>query len=83
MSLVEDIKKVPPVTRFLCGTTMVITLSTMLAVVERRSLVYTKGLVVGRWQVRSIPYRRYGDDTDANGRCRFGESLPRSFMEVG
>jgi len=51
MSLVEDIKKVPPVTRFLCGTTMVITLSTMLAVVERRSLVYTKGLVVGRWQI--------------------------------
>jgi len=51
MSLVNDILKVPPVTRFFCGTTLVVTLSTMLGLTEVRNLVYIDHLVFGRWQV--------------------------------
>jgi len=55
-SQMDEIRKIPPVTRFLCITTLVITVSTLLEVVPVYRIVYVKHLVFQRreyWRLLS------------------------------
>lgn len=47
----DEINKIPPVTRFLCGSTLAVTLPTMLQVVSPYKLVFVKDLVIKGFQL--------------------------------
>jgi len=54
MSFMDELKKIPPVTRFLCGVTIVETVSTMLEIVSDYRVVYAKELAIDRgeyWRI--------------------------------
>jgi hypothetical protein len=51
MSFMDELKKIPPVTRFLCGVTIVETVSTMLEIVSDYRVVYAKELAIDRGEV--------------------------------
>lgn len=52
MSLIEEIRKIPPVTRFLCGSSLVVTLSVMMKIVSPYKVVFVRELVTHGFEVR-------------------------------
>jgi Derlin-2/3 len=51
MSFIDEIKKIPPVTRFLAGSTLAVSIPVMLSVVSPYKILFVKELVVGKLQV--------------------------------
>ncbi|TFK49325.1 DER1-domain-containing protein [Heliocybe sulcata] len=47
----NEIQKIPPVTRFLCGSTLVVTLPVMLQLVSPYTVIFVKALVLSRLQL--------------------------------
>ena len=52
--IVAEIKKIPPVTRFLVLSSLGITVPTMIGFVPMHKLVFITPLIVKRWEVGSI-----------------------------
>jgi len=50
-SIIAEIKKIPPVTRFMCISLVGLTLSTMLGLVSPYNYVYYSKLVMYRFQI--------------------------------
>ncbi|KAF5356588.1 hypothetical protein D9758_008296 [Tetrapyrgos nigripes] len=50
-TILAEIRKIPPVTRFVCISVVGLTLSTMLQLVSPYTLLYVPKLVWGKWQV--------------------------------
>ena len=51
MSLVDEIKKIPPVTRFICVSLVSVTVPMLLKVVSPHKLLFAKELVTHRFEV--------------------------------
>ncbi|PCH44803.1 DER1-domain-containing protein [Wolfiporia cocos MD-104 SS10] len=51
MSLWTEISKIPPVTRFLCGSSLAVTVPVLLEIVSPYKILFVKELVTGRWEV--------------------------------
>ena len=50
-ALASEINKIPPVTRFLCGSSLGVTLSAILQFVSPYKLLYTTDLVFKKFEV--------------------------------
>ena len=53
-SIMEEIRKIPPVTRFLCGSTLAVSLPVMVQIVSPYKVLFVKELVVKRMEVRLL-----------------------------
>lgn len=78
-----DIKKIPPVTRFISGTALAVTLAEMGEYVNRRQLFFHKDMAFRKFQVRSsheceLGYRKLKLTTAL---CSFGDCIHHSFLE--
>jgi len=51
MSLWDEIRKIPPVTRFLCGSSLVVSAPVMLEVVSPYTVIFVKELVTRRYEI--------------------------------
>ncbi|KAI0777205.1 DER1-domain-containing protein [Trametes elegans] len=51
MSFMDEIRKIPPVTRFLCASSLAVTLPVMLQVVSPYKVLFVKELVTRRYEV--------------------------------
>jgi Derlin-2/3 len=49
----DEIRKIPPVTRFLCGSSLAVTLSVMLQLLSAYKVVFVRELVMQRFEVCS------------------------------
>lgn len=54
MSFVEELRKIPPVTRFLCGSLLSVTLPMILQVVSPYKLLFVREYVTKRYEVSSM-----------------------------
>jgi Derlin-2/3 len=54
MDILAEIKKIPPVTRFLCGSSLAVTGATIASIVSPYSVVFARELVFKRFEVRSL-----------------------------
>lgn len=52
MSFMDEIRKIPPVTRFLCASSLAVSVPTMLSIVSPYKLLFVKELVTKQWEVR-------------------------------
>lgn len=50
----DELYKIPPVTRFLCGSSLAVSLPAMLKLVHPYVLVFVKDLVVKKFQVCNV-----------------------------
>lgn len=48
-----EIRKIPPVTRFLCGSSLAVSVPVMLQMMAPYKLLFVWDLVVGRFEVRT------------------------------
>ena len=55
MSFMDEIRKIPPVTRFLCGSTLAVTLPVMLQLASPYKLLFVRELVTKRFEVCCLP----------------------------
>lgn len=79
MSLVDEIKKIPPVTRFLCGSLLGVSLPMMLQIVSPYKLVFVRELVTQKFEVSisgGLVLLRL------TGEHRYGERSRASSLEV-
>ena len=53
MSFMDEIRKIPAVTRFLCGSSLGVTLPVLLKVVSPYRIYFVRQLVTQRFEVRS------------------------------
>jgi hypothetical protein len=51
MDILAEIKKIPPVTRFLCGSSLVVTGATIASIVSPYSVIFAKELVFKKFEV--------------------------------
>lgn len=56
MSFMDEIRKIPPVTRFLCGSSLGITLPVILQVVAPYKFVFVRQLVTQKWEVSIVSF---------------------------
>ena len=75
----DEIRKIPPVTRFLCGSSLAVTLPVMLQIASPYKLIFVKGLVTQRLEVSIQPIFLVLSVTSIP---RYGEYIPASFLEV-
>lgn len=73
MSLVEEMRKIPPVTRFLCGSSLLVTSSVMLEVVSPYFYIFVKELVLKRFEVRMLVLQASCTRNDISAGVRPGE----------
>ena len=52
MDILAELKKIPPVTRFLCGSSLAVTGATIATIVSPYSVVFVKELVLQRFEVQ-------------------------------
>lgn len=53
-SFMDEILKIPPVTRFLCASTLIVSVPVMLQLVSPYKVLFVKELIVRRMEVSSI-----------------------------
>ena len=51
MSFMDEIRKIPPVTRFLCGSSLAVSVPVMLQMLSPYRVVFVKELVMNRLEV--------------------------------
>lgn len=51
MSFMDEIRKIPPVTRFLCGSTLAVTVPVLLQVLPVYKVVFVKEFVTRKFEV--------------------------------
>ncbi|KAI0341289.1 DER1-domain-containing protein [Trametopsis cervina] len=51
MSFVDELRKIPPVTRFLCASSLAVSLPSMLSLVSPYKLIFVKELVTKKWEL--------------------------------
>ena len=51
MDILAEIKKIPPVTRFLCGSSLAVTGATIANIVSTYSVLFAKELVFNKFEV--------------------------------
>ena len=52
MDIVAELKKIPPVTRFLCGSSLAVTGATIATIVSPYSIIFAKELVLKKFEVQ-------------------------------
>lgn len=55
MSFMDEIRKIPPVTRTLCGSLLVVSLPVMLHIVSPYKIIFVKELVTKKFEVSCRP----------------------------
>ena len=75
--IVAEIKKIPPVTRFLVLSSLGITVPAVLGLVPIHKLVFITPLVTKRWEVSTSTHFLAPLNV-----CRFGESTPACSLGV-
>ena len=50
--LLAEIRKIPPVTRFVCGSLVAVTLPVMTKTVSPYTMIFVKEFVTKKWEVR-------------------------------
>lgn len=68
----DEIRKIPPVTRFLCGSSLAVTLPVMLNIASPYKLIFVKQLVTQRFEV-STP--RFAQSSDSHPLCLDMENI--------
>ena len=80
--LLAEIRKIPPVTRFVCASIVAVTLPVMTKTVSPYTMIFVKDFVTKRWQARistaPFPHARL---ICVHTRS-FGEFIPLSSSEV-
>jgi hypothetical protein len=72
----DEIRKIPPVTRFLCASSLAVSLPVMAKVVSPYKVIYVQQLVTKKWEVSMLSvfetfvYERFG--------YRYGDYGPAS-----
>ena len=51
MDILAEIKKIPPVTRFICGSSLAVTGATIASIVSPYSIIFAKELVFQKFEV--------------------------------
>jgi hypothetical protein len=51
MDIVAELKKIPPVTRFLCASSLAVTGATIASVISLYSVIFAKELVLKKFEV--------------------------------
>lgn len=54
MDILAEIRKIPPVTRFLCGSSLAVTGATILTIVSPYSVIFAKELVLNKFEVLTL-----------------------------
>lgn len=54
MSFANEIKKIPPVTRFLCASSLAVTLSVMMKIVSPYQVVFVRPFVTQKFEVCTL-----------------------------
>ena len=54
MDILAEIKKIPPVTRFLCGSSLAVTGAAIAGIVSPYSVIFTKELVFNKFEVLTL-----------------------------
>lgn len=49
--IMDELRKIPPVTRFLCGATLAVTLPVVLQMVSPYTIVFVKDFVIQNFEV--------------------------------
>lgn len=55
----DEIRKIPPVTRFLCASSLSVSVSSMMHLVSPYKIVFVKELVMRKWEVRLCFYKKW------------------------
>lgn len=56
MSFMDELRKIPPVTRFLCGATLAVSIPPMLQLVSVYKILFVSQLVTQKGEVRHSDY---------------------------
>lgn len=88
-SFVAELRKIPPVTRFLCASSLVVTLPVLMKAVSAYHILFVKELVLQKFQVRPcipmasmVPHLSHGQEAHCASSHRFGGFGVVSFWEV-
>ena len=54
MDILAEIKKIPPVTRFICGSSLAVTGATIASIVSPYSIIFAKELVFQKFEVLTL-----------------------------
>ena len=54
MDILAEIKKIPPVTRFICGSSLAVTGATIASIVSPYSVIFAKELVFKKFEVLTL-----------------------------
>ena len=54
MDILTEIKKIPPVTRFLCGSSLAVTGATIASIVSPYSVIFARELVFKKFEVLTL-----------------------------
>ena len=82
MDILAEIKKIPPVTRFLCGSSLAVTGATIASIVSPYSVLFAKELVFKKFEVLSLLILEFWNFLTRLLRFRYGGCIRVSFMEV-
>ena len=82
MDILAEIKKIPPVTRFLCGSSLAVTGATIASIVSPYSVLFAKELVFKKFEVLSLLILEFLKLSNSIASFRYGGCIRVSFMEV-
>ncbi len=78
----DEIRKIPPVTRFLCGSSLAVSIPVMMRIVGPYKLIFVPALVTQKFEVSSHATSEQLLGTVVLTNCSCGESGQASFLEV-
>ena len=84
-AFVAELRKIPPVTRFLCASSLSMTIPVILNLVSPYKLVFIPQFVLKKFEVSWCSLLKCGkrkSGIDSMGICRYGESLRVSSSAV-
>jgi len=76
--IIAELKKIPPVTRFICGSSLVVTLSSIIGLIDARTCLFSARLVFKKLEASDILHF----NSLLMHLSRYGGCTPRSSWEV-
>lgn len=80
--LLAEIRKIPPVTRFVCASIVAVTLPVMAKIVSPYKVIFVKEFVTKKWEVRFLTRCFHMSRLSCVHACSFGGSIPLSSSGV-
>ena len=56
MDILAELKKIPPVTRFLCGSSLAVTGATIASIISPYSVIFVRELVLKKFEVFTLSW---------------------------